>query len=78
MAVPVAVPFFDVYICFFECFFEILVGKKYILGIAISPLKSINCILLSLVSIGWISNFMNLGDVLSLKIVFTPRFVAKK
>ena len=64
--------FFDVYICFFA----ILIREKHILGLAISPVKSIHCIVLYLVSIGWIFNF--LGSVLSLKIVFTPRFFAKK
>jgi hypothetical protein len=42
--------FFDVYICFFRS----LVGEKYISDLPLSPLKPIHCILLSLVSIGWI------------------------
>ena len=48
-------------------FLQILVGEKYILGIGISRLKSIDCILIPvyLVSIGWIFKFV--GSVLSLK-----------
>jgi hypothetical protein len=61
----------------FRClylFFRSLVGEKYFSGLALSPLKPIHCILLSLVT----SPFNFLGSVLSLKIVFIPRFVAKK
>ena len=65
-----------VFQCLYLGFFRSLVGEKYISGLALSLLKPIHCILLSLVSIGWILNF--LGSVLSLKIVFTPLFVAKK